>query len=305
MNKINLLFLGVSSFTGYHFVNEISKNESITIDCTLTKNIKDYESTRLKRIRLISQKKNVKLISKIKFGNKKFINLLNKKKYNIICLHHAHTKNYNDDNKFNLKKSINENLPNIEGVFKNINKKALIVVSNTIFKDIAKKKYTAVNNYGISKTIAYEQIKKYCKRYNLRLKSIFIINPWGILEEKRLNYFLIYNWLKNKETFVSHPNYIRDNIYIDQLSKYYLKIINSNSKKIDYFPSSYCSTNKSYVEALKSKFEKVFNKKVIVKYAKKAKYSQPITRINGKKVAKKIKIRENLKEYFSYYSKII
>ena len=41
---MNLLFLGVSSFTGYHFVNEICKNKSINIYCTLTKSLKNYKS---------------------------------------------------------------------------------------------------------------------------------------------------------------------------------------------------------------------------------------------------------------------
>ena len=302
---MNLLFLGVSSFTGYHFVKKISQNRKNKIYCTLTKNLNDYQSIRLERIKLISKKKNVILIKNTKFGDKKFINLLSKIKFDIICFHHALTKDYNDDQKFNLNKSIKENTANIIEVFNKIKSDCSIIVSNTIFQKIDSKKYNAANKYGISKSLSYDKIKNYCKKNKLKLKSIYIPNPWGILEEKRLNHYLINNWIKNKETFVSHPNYIRDNIYIDQLSKYYLRIINSNSKMTDYFPSSYCSSNKTYVEALKSKFEKFFSKKIIVKYAKNARYTQPITRINGKKVVKKIKIREDLKEYFSYYNKII
>ena len=302
---MNLLFLGVSSFTGYHFVNKISQNKKYKIYCTLTKSLNDYQSIRLKRIKLISKKTNVILVNKTKFGDKKFINLLSRTKFDIICFHHALTKDYNNNLKFNLNKSLKENTANITKVFGKIVSNCSIIVSNTIFQQINSKKYNAANKYGVSKSKSYEKIKKYCKKNKLKFKSIYIPNPWGILEEKRLNYYLINNWLKDKETFISHPNYIRDNIYIDQLSKYYLKIINSNSKKIDYFPSSYCSTNRTYVESLKSKFEEIFNKKVTVKYAKKAKYTQPITRINGKKVAKKIIIRENLMRYFSYYKKII
>ena len=53
---MNLLFLGVSSFTGYHFVNKISQNKKYKIYCTLTKSLNDYQSIRLKRIKLISKK---------------------------------------------------------------------------------------------------------------------------------------------------------------------------------------------------------------------------------------------------------
>jgi len=177
-------------------------------------------------------------------------------------------------------------------------------VTNTIYQKINEKKYKAVNKYGISKSITYDKIKSICKEFDFKLKSIFITNPWGILEEKKLNYYLINNWLKNKKTFISHPNYIRDNIYIDKLAKYYLKILNSNSTKINYFPSGYCSTNKVFIEAFKIKFEKFFNKKVKIEYANNAKYSQPMSRINGKKISKKIFIKEDLRKYFLNYKNL-
>ena len=178
-------------------------------------------------------------------------------------------------------------------------------MSNTIFQKIISKKYKAVNKYGISKSITYEKIKNYCNKYNLKYKCIYITNPWGILEEKKLNYYLIYNWLQNKETYVSHPNYIRDNIYIDKLTNYYLKMIKSKSKKIEYFPSGYCSSNKVFIEALKYQFERFFKKKVKIKYSSQIKYNQPIKRINGKKISRKILIKEDLKKYFNSYQDLI
>lgn len=302
---MKLLFLGASSFTGYHFVKKISKTKKYKIYCTLTKNLSQYDAIRLERIKLLSKYKNIIFINKTKFGDKKFINLLSEEKFDFICLHHASTKNYNDDSKFNLNKSLKKNTLNINSVFNKINREATIIISNTIFQKIPSKKYQAVNKYGISKSIAYNKIKNHCKKYNLKFKSVFITNPWGILEEKKLNYYLIYNWLQNKKVFISHPNYIRDNIYIDKLSNFYLKIIKSNSKKIDYFPSGYCSSNKVFIEALKKKFEKFFKKKVKVEYAVNAKYNQPISRINGEKIKKKIIINENLRKYFLTYKNLV
>ena len=301
---MRLLFLGASSFTGYHFVNKISDNKQNKIYCTLTKNLNKYKSTRLERIKLLNKKKNIFFINKVKFGDKKFIKLLSRKKFDIICLHHASTKNYNNDLKFNLNKSIKENTPNLRKVFSKIHNQTTIIVTNTIYQKINEKKYKAVNKYGISKSITYDKIKSICKEFDFKLKSIFITNPWGILEEKKLNYYLINNWLKDKKTFISHPNYIRDNIYIDKLTKYYLKILNSNSTKINYFPSGYCSTNKVFIEAFKIKFEKFFNKKVKIEYANNAKYSQPMSRINGKKISKKIFIKEDLRKYFLNYKNL-
>ena len=149
---MNILFLGVSSFSGYHFIKKLSQNKKNKITCTLTKNFKSYKSIRLKRIKFLKKIKNVKIIEKIKFGDNKFINLLSKNKFDIICLHHALTKNYNSDLKFNLNKSLSENTKNINKVFNKINNKCKIIISNTVFQDIPSKKYKAVNNYGISKS---------------------------------------------------------------------------------------------------------------------------------------------------------
>lgn len=302
---MHILFLGVSSFSGHHFIKKLSQNKKNKIICTLTKKLKNYKSIRYERIKIIKKIKNVKIIEKIKFGDKKFINLLKKKKFNVICLHHALTKNYNSDSKFNLKKSLIENTKNINKVFSKIDNKCKIVVSNTIFQNIPSKNYKAVNNYGLSKSSSYDKIKLFCKKFNLKYKSIYITNPWGPLEEKKLNHYLITNWIQNKKIFISHPNYIRDNIFIDKLSKNYNKILYSNSKKIEYFPSGYCSTNKVFIEAFKNKFEKFFNKKVKIEYGQKSKYSQPLYRINGKKIKKKIIISENLEKYFLSYKKLL
>ena len=181
---MNILFLGASSFTGFHFVNQLSKVKNIKIYCTLTKNINQYESLRYMRIKLLSKKENVIFVKKIKFGDKKFTNLLEKIRFNVFCFHHALTKNYNDNSKFNLKKSLKENTNNIEEVFRKIDYKATVIISNTIFQNIPAKKYRAVNNYGISKSQSFDKIRLLCEKNNIKFRSIYITNPWGIYEEK-------------------------------------------------------------------------------------------------------------------------
>jgi len=302
---MKILFLGASSFTGFHFVKKLSKNRNNQVYCLFTKNKSNYHSVRANRINILSKKKNIKLIYEIKFGDLKFVKLIKKKKFNVLCLHHAETKNYNDDKKFKFEKSIKKNTMNIDKVFKHLNKKILILISNSIFQNIKKMRYCAVNNYGRSKSIAYEIIQKACKKFKLKYKSIYISNPWGIYEEKKLNYYLISSWINGKEAIVKYPDYIRDNIFIDKLTEQYERIIYSKSKKIDYFPSGYCSTNEEFIQALKKKFEIFFNIKANVKFIYNLKHTQPKIRINGKKFKKKIIINENLDNYFNYYKRLI
>ena len=118
---MNTLFLGSSSFTGFHFINKLAKNKNNKIFCILTKKKSKYNSIRASRIKILEKKKNINLIYKIKFGDKKFINLIKKIRFDTICLHHAETLNYNDDRKFKFKKSIKKNINNIDHVFKKLN----------------------------------------------------------------------------------------------------------------------------------------------------------------------------------------
>ena len=84
----------------------------------------------------------------------------------------------------NLKTQLKKIHNNLNKVFQNLDKKTLIVISNTIFQNIKSKKYAAVNNYGKSKSITYNKLKEACNKFNLKFKSIYITNPWGIYEEK-------------------------------------------------------------------------------------------------------------------------
>ena len=102
---MKILFLGASSFTGYHFVKQISKNKAVKIFCTLTKDIHNYKYIRKERINLLKKIRNVKILSNMTFGDRLFIELIKKEKFDILCFHYSHTKNYNYEKKFNLKKA--------------------------------------------------------------------------------------------------------------------------------------------------------------------------------------------------------
>ena len=53
---MKILFTGGSSFTGYHFISELSKNKKYKIFCSLQKKINTYKGIRYERIKLLSKK---------------------------------------------------------------------------------------------------------------------------------------------------------------------------------------------------------------------------------------------------------
>ena len=72
MRNKKILFIGSSSFTGYHFVKTITKKTNFEIYCTFTKNLNNYKSIRKKRILDIYKNNKVKSFFKVKFGDKNF-----------------------------------------------------------------------------------------------------------------------------------------------------------------------------------------------------------------------------------------
>ena len=68
---MNILFLGASSFTGFHFVEQLSKIKKGKIYCILTKNLNQYETLRYKRIKLLSKKKKCNIDKKNKIWRQK------------------------------------------------------------------------------------------------------------------------------------------------------------------------------------------------------------------------------------------
>lgn len=298
--KKNILFTGVTSFSGFHFVNELSKLKKINIYCTLQYKKNEYKDLKLQRLNLIKHK--VNLIEKTSLGSKNFIKLIKKIKFDYFCHHSAYTKNYNNDKKFDLKFAIQSSLKNIDQIFEFLPKDIKIILTETIFQNDYAKSKKAFNKYGLYKSIVSSCYDYYCSKNKIQLKKIVIPNPWGILEERRFLYYLINKWLKNETPFIKNPNYIRDNIYIDDLSKNYKKYLFSNVMKT-YYPSKIACSNYVFAQAIKKKLEFFLKKKLSLKKNMKEVFIEPKILINAKNYKRKIFIKKDLSKYFKYYTK--
>ena len=66
MRNKKILFVGSSSFTGYHFVKTIIKKTNFEIYCTFTKNFNNYKSIRKRILDIYKNNKVKSFLSKIK-----------------------------------------------------------------------------------------------------------------------------------------------------------------------------------------------------------------------------------------------
>ena len=311
MKKI-IVIDGISSFTGFHFANSLSTKYKVY--GLISKKYNNYKELKKKRLDILLKNQNIKIYENIKFGDLKFFKILKKfKKIDLFCLHSSYTKNYNNDNKFSLKKAISSNLNNIEKFLDLMKLKgARINYSQSIFQSLYKKNVIEKNfsKYSISKDIVSLYLTFLCEKKRLLLSFFTIANPFGIYEEKRYTNYLIKTWNNNETVFVKTPYYFRDNIPIDYLNFFFLNHVNKvliSKRGIFNCPSYYKMTQLDFTKIFKKKYEQKVKKKVKIKINNNFNvedYAQPLRRVGSKKIDFSKKINIFWEKYLSYYCKI-
>jgi UDP-glucose 4-epimerase len=290
---MKLLFTGSSSFTGFYFINELAKIDSLEIHAIISKKKSEYEG--LKKIRLGLLNSKIIVHENIQFGDRSFVELLtsNNEKFDILCCHGAFVENYNSA-EFDLIKAISSNTKNIALVMKKFkeNNGSIIINTGSVFEPnegICEKEPRAFNLYGLSKKFTYELFKYYCQINGISCGKFVIANPFGKFEEPRFTNYLFNCWQRNETPLVQTPKYIRDNIPVDLLAKSYadflVKIIKKSkngiiSQEYQINPSGYVESQQVFTNKILNNINKIFQLDYKVDFFEQTKFDQPICRYN-------------------------
>ena len=297
-----MIFLtGCTSFTGFHFAQELSKKNFIY--CFVNRDLDSYKNLKLKRLKILKKNKKIKLFFNSPFGSSKMINYLKKENEIIFCFHHAQTKYSKNDNKFSLFNSFYKDTFNIDNFFKLLGHKIKkIIFSSSIFqKDFSNTKID-FSKYAFNKSNTFMFIKFFCYHYDIQLINFIISNPFGQLEDQRFTYYLIKNWKTNKTPIINTPNLIRENILIDDLKKYYSFAVNRIyiRKNIELKPRGLKMSNLNFAKYLKSKIEEFFSLELNLNYVHNL-YEREPKNISFKGLSNYYISDSNLYRYFKYY----
>ena len=296
----NLIFSGSTSFTGFSFLKELV-NYNLNIVCNLTNKKNHYKELKKIRLQELSKHKKIKFIENCKFGSNKYLELLKSQKNFSLCHHSSFTQNYNDNLKFDLNLTNNNNLKNIDKVFSILKDNCEeIILTESIFQSKYNYNLFETSKYSLSKSITSMVFDYYSNLYNIKLRKFIICNPWGSYEEKRFTYYLMNCWSLNKIPIIKRPYDIRENIYINDLSKRYSSFILNSSKKI-YCPSGQQMSNLNFAKFLKSQLSDYLNKEFQITWLRNQKSSsEPIKIINPNSSSYVVK-KKDLVYYFNYY----
>lgn len=253
---MKVLFTGSSSFTGYHFLKELNKNK-IECHAIFTKKKNFYRLDNQKKI-LNFEFTHINPYVDIKFGSKKFINIIKEKKINTLCFHHFLVGNLNT--KYNLNQNLTTLLKNINEVIYNLslNKTPSVIYTSSIYQKISLlngyKSDQSRINYGFAKIIVSNIISYLCKKYKIKFIDFELQNPIGCFEKQSsLPSYIASCFFKKKQIKINNPNRLFQFQFIDKIAQDYCKSI-LKSKKIN---SKYFKTS---VDNFKIVFLENFNK---------------------------------------------
>ena len=308
---MNILFTGGSSFTGYWFIRELAAAGHRVIATFTQSSTDDYEGVRRRRVERLADMCTPAF--DCRFGNEKFIALIEKEdEWGLLCHHAAELKNYKSPN-FDVHEALNNNTNNLPGVLTTLKEKGCerVILTGSVFENdegIGSRELRAFSPYGLSKGLTYQSFRYYCSRAGLRLGKFVIPNPFGPYEEKRFTHYLINMWAQNKIATVNTPAYIRDNIHVSLLSKAYClftqEVTMSNRRLLKLNPSGYVESQGEFTRRFAREMRRRLGRACELELKEQTDFSEPRVRFNTEPASELVRNWSEVKawdELASYY----
>jgi UDP-glucose 4-epimerase len=282
---MKILFTGASSFTGYWFVQELSRaGHEVTV--IFRRRPEEYpDELRRKRVQMLQ--KICHLVFGLDFGREKFLELVKQPGWDVLCHHAADVTNYKSPD-FNVAAAVENNTRNLAAVL-NAMKSAgcsRVVLTGSVFENdegAGSEGLPAFSPYGLSKALTAQMFRHYAARSGLSLGKFVIPNPFGPFEEPRFTAYLVKNWFANATPAVSTPAYVRDNIHVSLLAKVYLSFVQSLPAAAGFTrinPSGYVESQGSFALRFAREMQPRLRLPCQLELKQQADFSEPRIRIN-------------------------
>ncbi|GAB4236643.1 MAG: hypothetical protein Tsb0021_16390 [Chlamydiales bacterium] len=272
---MRILFTGSSSFTGMWFVQELlNRGHSLTL--TLTKPLNSYTGIRKERIQRIKER--CVLLEECRFGDAQFLEHLSSQSFDLLCHHGAEVTQYKSPS-FPVIDALRQNTYNLESVLEFFPR---IILTGTVFEQnegLNPSSAHAFSPYGLSKGLTYELFRFFCHQKKISLGKFVIPNPFGPYEEEKFTHYLMRTWSEGNVTEVKTPDYVRDNIHVSLLAKYYADFTESNS--IVCCPRGYAETQAMFTKRLAKEVSSRTGWECQYKINTQTTFTEPIERINA------------------------
>lgn len=281
---MKILFTGASSFTGFWFVKELTR-QGHEVVAICRKQAEDYPDD-VRRLRARQLGQICRRIHACSFGDDKFLELVSEGGWDLLCHHAADVTNYRSSD-FNVPAALANNTLNLAAVLEKLNSADChrVLLTGTVFENnegAGSGGLQAFSPYGLSKGLTWESFRYYSDRAGLGLGKFVIPNPFGPYEEPRFTAYLMKNWFAGMTPAVNTPSYVRDNIHVSLLAKNYVafakELPGHGIKRLN--PSGYAESQGAFTLRLAAEMRRRLNLSCEVELKQQTDFSEPRIRIN-------------------------
>lgn len=307
---MDILFTGASSFTGMWFVKElIAAGHRVT--AIFKRPQQEYSGVRLERIQMLIP--HCQCFFDVKFGDDKFIEIIQSQKHwDVLCHHAADVTDYKSPH-FNAVRALENNTHNIVRVLEALRKQNCnkMLLTGSVFEQnegIGSMPLAAFSPYGLSKGLTYDLCSYYCGVHGIILSKFVIPNPFGPYEEPRFTSYLMDTWMDGKVAEVKTPLYIRDNIHVTLLAKgysHFVQVVHEFEESRKFHPSCYAETQGDFSQRLAAEMRSRLHLSCELHVHTQTSFSEPLERLNYNSLdwrALGWNEAEAWDEYASYYA---
>ena len=219
---MRVLITGASSFTGLHIIQALSER-GVSIVATATGALNSYSGLKMDRLNLVSRQ--ARIVEKAPFGSPLFLRAISQYSPTVLIHHGAMTTGYRH-NDFNVEVAVQNNSFELEKTVE-----ALVSVggqqvwlTGSVFQGNAND-VVPISPYGRSKHLTAKRFSEALKPTPLTFSQSILPNPFGAHDNGKLCDYLFDQWSIQQKAVIKTPNWVRDNIFVDLLSKAYADVV--------------------------------------------------------------------------------
>lgn len=283
---MKILLTGASSFTGYWFARSlVAAGHSVC--ATLTRDSVQAYGDDVRARRVIDLQSMVRYAPGCRFGDDRFLALIGEVKPDVLCHHAADVTDYKSPD-FDVNRAVANNTHRLPIVLRHLQDAGAnrVVLTGSVFEGgegAGSEGLPHFSAYGLSKALAAESFRFYCKAHGISLGKFVIPNPFGPMEEPRFTAYLMKNWFAGKTPSVNTPAYVRDNIHISLMALSYVKFIEQMPTAAGYAhfgPSGYVESQGAFAQRFAREMSGRLNLACHLDLKHQTEFTEPRIRLN-------------------------
>lgn len=286
---MKVLLTGASSFTGYWFAKALA-DAGHEVVAPIRGEIGSYADRRAVRVSALSKVADIQ--EGLSFGDEAFTELAATGGFDLLAHHAADVTNYRSPD-FDVGAALANNTRNIQQVLEAMRPGGLkgVVITGSVFESdagVGDGSREAFSPYGLSKALTAQVFRYWCQKQGVALGKFNIANPFGVFEEPRFCNFLIRSWAKGETPRVNTPLYVRDNIFVDLLARYYavyLETVAGGTFRSEFGPIGFAETQGAFAQRFAAEMRPRLGLDCGVDLGEQTTFDEPLVRLNSDHVA--------------------